>query len=177
MAKLEHGSTRDEAALAATLPAGSLPGIFGKLTQEHREAARLLERLRQDGDPDLRRGLFPEVRNKLLAHEEGELMELYTLLRRDPRTRALTERHDRQAGQLRVLVDALSSLEPDDPAWPSRLADVIAELEQHVADEEGQYFPEACAVLGREESERLEAVYTTSRQRILEKLQELAEVT
>ena len=60
-------------------------GVFTKLSVEHAEAAVMLERLAQTSDIDLRRGLFFELRDKLLAHEEAELMELYPHLRRDPR--------------------------------------------------------------------------------------------
>jgi hypothetical protein len=156
---------------------GSLPGIFGRLCEEHREVAALLERLAQSDDPHLRRGLFPEVRDKLLAHEEGELMELYACLRRDSRTRSIADTHDRGAGELRVLVDALSSLEPNDPDWPAALARLKVALTQHVAEEEGTYFPEASALLGPEESARLEHSYLTTKQRVLERFEELAAVT
>jgi hemerythrin superfamily protein len=156
---------------------GSFPGIFARLSEEHREVAALLEQLSQDEDPKLRRGLFPEVRDKLLAHEEGELMELYTCLRRDPRTRAIAETHDRSAGELRVLVDALSSLEPNDPDWPSALARLREALTQHAAEEEGSYFPEASALLGPEEAMRLEQSYMVTKQRVLERFEQLATVT
>jgi hypothetical protein len=178
MAKLDEPTAKDaDAAWVEKVWSGSFPGIFARLSQEHREAAALLERLAQDPDPGLRRGLFPEVRDKLLAHEEGELMELYTRLRRDPRTRAIAEAHDRSAGELRVLVDALSSLEPNDPDWPGALGRLRTALTQHAAEEEGSYFPEASALLGPEEAVRLEQSYVATRQRVLERFEKLAAVT
>jgi hypothetical protein len=178
MNKLDEPTMKDaEAAWVGTRWGGSLHGIFGRLSQEHREAAAMLERLEQSDDPHLRRGLFPELRDKLLAHEEGELMELYPQLRRDACTRDIADQHDRGAGELRVIVDALSSLEPNDPAWPDALARLKLALTRHVAEEEGSYFPEASALLGPEESARLEQSYLVTKQRVLERFEELAPVT
>jgi hypothetical protein len=151
---------------------GSSQGIFAKLAQEHSEAAVLIGRLSRGSDSDLRRGLFPELRDKLLAHEEAELLELYTALRRNERTRAISEAHDTGAGRLHVCIDVVGALEPDDPDWASAFEQLVAAFEEHVATEEGEYFPKASQVLSVEEAQRLEQAHTRTRQRVLNRLQE-----
>jgi hemerythrin superfamily protein len=149
-----------------------LRGIFARLSAEHGEAALLVERLRTSTDPDLRRAFFPELRDKLLAHEEAELMELYPLLRQHEQTRTLTAEHDRDAGHLHVLIDAVGALEPDDLNWRETFGRLAQALERHVAQEENEIFPTASVAIGTDKAEALEATYVTARQRILERLQE-----
>lgn len=146
-----------------------LTGIFRQLTEEHGEVWALLKRL-VDADAERRAELFPFVRKELLSHERAELSELYPLLSARIETRSIAEEHDQEAGEMESLLDELSDQPYDGPLWDSlvrRLADAV---EHHIEEEEGEYFPVAQDVLGRDMTQALERRYLEKKQMLLQQL-------
>jgi hemerythrin superfamily protein len=145
-------------------------GIFTQLMKEHGEVGALLKRVAMTSDPQVRRELFPEIRESLLAHEEGELTELYPVLRQHSETRAMAIEHDAEATQLRDVIQVLHTTAFDAPTWGETFKQLVSLVEHHVQEEESQYFPKANDVLGKERAEQLETAYLRIKGQVKERL-------
>src|SRR5580658_5507645 len=68
-----------------------LVGVFGTLAEQHGEVGALLKRAKADASK--RTELWPTIRAMLRSHEEGELREVYPVLREYAELRAFADRH------------------------------------------------------------------------------------
>ncbi|MET0388295.1 MAG: hemerythrin domain-containing protein [Polyangiales bacterium] len=125
-----------------------LHGVFRKLAQEHGEASALLMRLKHSKDPALRRELFPRIRQELLAHEKSELQVVFPILREHTDTQQIAADHHQDALELEQLIDQLSHMSTDDAAWQTTFDSLVDRVQQHVHEEESDFFPTAQRVLG-----------------------------
>ncbi len=160
--RLEERASKNMAA-AKTAKAGA-GGVFGKLIQEHEEAAALLRRLRTSTTAGERQRLYAEVRQQLLAHERGELAEVYPVFVRYEATRQIAAAHDANARQIEAAIRALDAAGADGTAWEPALARLVTMVEHHVDEEEREYFPVAQSVLGDELSQALLERYQARKQ-------------
>jgi hemerythrin-like domain-containing protein len=133
-----------------------LTGIFRHLAQEHGEVSALLMQLKASSDPDKCRELFSTIRYELLAHEQGELRELYPVLHDNVQTRAIAEAHEKDAKSLEKAIVALRKVALDSPTWQPTLDRLIEHVQAHVHEEESEYFPLAQRVFGERANELLE---------------------
>jgi hypothetical protein len=159
----EMASKAAGAMKAAKAMATGLTGVFKQLAREHGEVTALLLRVKQSSDVQTRRELFPKIRKELLAHEKGELREVYPAFRQHTELQAMAESHEQEAGQLEALLNELNALPSEDPAWPQKFANLVELVEHHTKEEEDEYFPTASRILGKEETERLQAPYEKAR--------------
>src|ERR1700733_11384094 len=90
-------------------------GVFATLARQHGEVTALLERCR--GHRDRRAGLWPEIRNQLLAHERSEMRVLYPELRLHDATRTLADHHDAEAQAIEGMIARLDAEPIDSEAW------------------------------------------------------------
>lgn len=127
-----------------------LTGVFNLLAQQHAEASALLTRARASTDPEKRRDLWSKIRAELLSHEKGERQVVYPELRRFPETQLIADEHDREAGELEMKIHQVDGADPASDAWAVKLDELIAFLQQHVDEEENEFFPKAIDVLGDE---------------------------
>ncbi|HTU62128.1 MAG TPA: hemerythrin domain-containing protein, partial [Polyangiales bacterium] len=118
-----------------------LSGVFRHLVREHGEVSTLLLRLKFSADPNMRRELWSEVRAELLSHERAEITEVYPALRQDKQTLAMVQEHDTDASDLEELIDELSATDVTSDRWQPTLERLIAAVQEHVRDEEEEYFP------------------------------------
>ena len=132
-----------------------LTGVFAQLSREHGEVTALLYRVKASSDPKVRQEFFPKIRTELLAHEEGELAEVYPAFRRDERLARYAVEHEAEAQELERQILVISRTDYGDPSWPQLFSQLVERVSQHVKEEEGTFFPAANRVLGREESERI----------------------
>jgi hemerythrin superfamily protein len=143
-------------AKAAKAALEGLTGVFRHLAKEHGEVSALLLRLKASSDPDVRRELWPTIRRELLAHERGEIKELYPILRSNSQTEEMANEHDRDAGELDRAIEAVTAAAVDSANWSSALDVLVERVQQHVHQEEDEYFPTAQRVFKDRASELLE---------------------
>jgi len=147
-----------------------LRGVFLHLAEEHGEVGALMKRVSKSSDAQVRREHYPQIRIELLSHERGELAEVYSLLSNYLGTRDLAAAHNIEADQLESTIAAVDALDFTSPAWGPAFERLFAMVQQHVAEEENDFFPRAQAVLGEGESkallERYEAAKKTAKQRL-----------
>src|SRR5277367_7049308 len=161
--RTEEIASRMGAAKTVKAAVESPHGVFEKLTEEHREIAALLMRVKATSDPEVRRALFPKVRTEMLAHDKGEFREVYPAFDQHPELQPMAKEHNVEATQLERSLEQLSGVPPTDASWES-LFDKLVELAvQHTREEEDEYFPAAERVLGRDEAERLQGRYEAAK--------------
>jgi hypothetical protein len=118
-----------------------IDGVFRHLVREHGEATALLMRLKFSADPTLRAELWPAIRRELLAHEEAEMRVVYPALRGVADTRGMAVEHDRDAEELKQAIDEQHAIAVDSELWQPGLERLIQLVQEHVRDEEEEYFP------------------------------------
>lgn len=140
--KLEELASKAVGAIKATQATlEGLSGVFRHLVREHGEVSALLLRLKFSADPAMRRELWSLVRAELLSHERAEISEVYPTLRQDTQTQAMVLEHDGDASELEELIDELNAIDTKSDRWQPTLERLIAAVQEHVRDEEEEYFP------------------------------------
>jgi hemerythrin superfamily protein len=142
-----------------------LTGVFQHLAREHGEVTALLLRVKSSSDPKVRAELFPKIREELLSHEKGELAEVYPAFRGNAELEDIASRHGREASQLEERIQSISVLAYNDPTWGDRFSEIVELVSTHVKEEEGEFFPAAERVLGRETADRLLPRYEEAKAR------------
>jgi Hemerythrin HHE cation binding domain len=132
-----------------------LRGVFRLLAAQHREMLTLLARLAASREGQEQQRLWANARCRLLAHERAEMTTVYSLLDSFPTTEQLAQRHAHGARGLEAAVDELDSLAPGDPHHGEKLLALVALVNKHAAEEEGEYFVRAQAHIGRRRAESL----------------------
>jgi hypothetical protein len=148
---------------AAKATVENLHGVFKQLTREHGEVTALLIRVKTSTDPKVRRELFPTIRETLLAHEKGELAEVYPAFRQHDDLESYAAMHQAESGALERTIEQLTAMPYDDAAWGTtfaRLADMVA---HHAAEEEDEFFPAANKVLGKQAAEKMLTRYLATK--------------
>lgn len=132
-----------------------LSGIFKTLMEEHGKVSALLMRVKASNDPELRRELWPTIRQELLSHEKGEVTVLYPAFKRHAETAAIEHEHNADASGLQRLIETLHVMDVADAGWGPTFEQLVASVEKHVALEEDSYFPLGSRVFG-DDAEKLD---------------------
>lgn len=132
-----------------------LRGVFLHLAEEHGEVGSLIKRVRNTAEGDVRRDHWPQIRLELLSHERAESQEIYPLLEDYDSTRAVARLHAEESQQLEAAIARVDALDPSTAAWGDAFEALAVLVEQHVEEEEGDFFPKAQIALGEEKSEAL----------------------
>jgi hemerythrin superfamily protein len=156
-------------AMAAKATLEGLEGVFRHLAREHGEVSTLLMRLKASSDPDTRRELWPTIRRELLSHEQAELREVYPVLRQNADTRAMADEHDQDAKSLEEVIHELTQTAVDSERWQPTLERLIAQVQEHVRDEEEEYFPIADRAF-KEGSEEIQERYEQAKAEAMRQL-------
>jgi hemerythrin superfamily protein len=144
-------------------------GVFVTLVEQHRQIAELLIQAGSIDSGSKRRERWAEARRRLLAHERAEALEVYAALEGRNGTRETLEQHRHQAAELESAIFEMDALDAESDAWVERLRDVIAMLEDHVRDEESDFFPRAQNLL-RASTDDLDERYKSAYREVLHTL-------
>lgn len=154
------------AAKAAKATVEGVTGVFKQLMREHGEVTALLARVKKSSDIEVRRELFPKIREELVSHEKGELAEVYPVFKQHEDLAGFAETHERDAGALERRILRLSAMAYDDGEWASAFEDLVNAVSQHVKEEESEFFPIASRTLGKEVTEGLTSRYQAKKQAV-----------
>jgi hypothetical protein len=147
-----------------------LKGVFNRLAEQHHEVGSLLSRAEAADDPSSRAGLWRQIRKQLVAHEQGELLEIYPVLAGYERTREIALAHSNHASELEELISEVDALAPQSAEWKPALMRLIETVKEHVELEETQFFPAAQEAMGEEAARLLEKPFLDAEQMALNKL-------
>jgi Hemerythrin HHE cation binding domain len=142
-----------------------LKGVFRHLMEEHGKVGALIKRVSMSSDEKVRAELFPTIRTELLGHESGELMALYPALAEYPETSYIADEHAKQAGEMERAIAELDELSFSDAGWGPAFDRLATLVEQHVTQEESDYFPKAQKVIGEERAEQLLPAFEAAKKR------------
>lgn len=136
-----------------------LTGVLAKLVEQHHEVSTLLSIASGTDDLATRSELWRQIREALLSHEQAELLALYPVLETYLSTREIAHRHALQASELEDLVFQMDDIEVRSDRWRPALERLIVQVKEHIAKEEGEFFPRAQEALGEYRTNKLEATY------------------
>jgi hypothetical protein len=142
-----------------------LVGVFNLLAQQHEQAASLLTRAKQASDPSKRRELWSQVRCELICHERAELGTVYPVLEENPTSADIARAHADSARELEAAIASVDALGYDSESWESSLHSLIQLVQQHVEQEEKEFFPRAQGTLGKEAAHALERPFLAAQQK------------
>jgi hemerythrin superfamily protein len=149
---------------AAKARISGLVGVFKTLAEQHGQIAAMLERARTSDDKFSE--LWPEIRRELLSHEQGEIREVYPVLRELDETRALADHHDAEAREMEQLIANIHELAAGSPARRETYQQLVDKMLHHAREEEDDIFPRAQDAIGKDEAEALEARFLAAKQQI-----------
>jgi len=154
----------------ASATARPLTGVFEVLAEQHRHALELLRRAGSTANPVKRRQHWAEARRRLISHERAEEQVVYSMLEHHDDAQTLLDQHGDQAVELELAIAELDSLDIDSEDWIGRLRDVMAMVDDHVRDEENDFFPRAQRLLGENLARELEDPYANAQREVLHSL-------
>jgi hemerythrin HHE cation binding domain-containing protein len=136
--------------------AQGLVGVFNVLAQQHEQAASLLTRAKQANDPAKRRELWSQVRCELICHERAELGTVYPVFEENPASADMARAHADSARDLEAAIANVDALGYDSDSWEGSLQSLIQLVQQHVEQEEQEFFPRAQDTIGKDAAHGLE---------------------
>lgn len=155
---------------ASSTTARPLTGVFEVLAEQHREALELLRRAGTVGSPQKRRQFWTEARRRLLSHERAEEQVVYAMLEGHDEAETVLEQHGDQAVELELAIAELDASDEASDEWVSRMRDLMAMVDDHVRDEETEFFQRAQEVLGENTARELEEPYMNAQRDVLHTL-------
>jgi len=147
------------AAKVAKATLKGLTGVFKHLMQEHGEVSVLMKRVSMSSDAQVRREHYPKIRMELLSHERAEIAEVYALLGRREDTREMVADHNAEARDLEAAIRGLDMLDPTGSEWGPAFERMAVLVEEHVAEEESNFFPRAQEAIGEDLAKTLLSAY------------------
>jgi hemerythrin superfamily protein len=145
-------------------------GVFATLVEQHRHVAELLILAGTTEAPAKRSERWAEARRRLLSHERAEALEVYAVLASNSSAKEMLEQHAQQGAELESAIAELDATAAESDEWIERLRDVIAMVEDHVRDEESDFFPRAQALLGDSTSRDLDERFQSAQREVLHTL-------
>lgn len=140
-----------------------LSGVFKMLAEEHGELTQMMRNTLESANKGRRRDLYSEIRRRLLAHEYGELKELYPALSIYDGMRQMAAIHSEDTFELAATIKGLDSLILDGERWTEQFQLLTRLVIQHSFQEETEFFPKAFERIGKDEAERLQGFYESAR--------------
>lgn len=160
MSTADHPAPTPLAYSRPSRAAPALTGVFLTLLEQHRE---VLEALRAAGSldaPSKRRERWLSARGDLLSHERAEHQVIYRRLDDQPAAHSVVEQHRLQADELETAIAELDAADSGSERWREKLDDLLAMLDDHVRDEEHDFFPVALALIGERAAQDLDSELT-----------------
>lgn len=149
--------------------AKGLTGVFAKLAEQHQEAAVLLKRAASVDDVEKRRDLWTTLRGELLSHERGERQVVYPALERHPDLEDIVRHHNQEADTLEAAINEIDAAGCASPSWEANLKRLTTLIQEHVDEEEGEFFPRAQGALGKDAARDLEGPFMAAKERAMDR--------
>jgi len=153
--------------------AQGLVGVFNVLAQQHEQAASLLTRAKQANDPAKRRDLWSQVRRELICHGRAELSTVYPVIEENPASAEIAREHADSSRGLEAAIANVDALGHDSSGWESALDSLIQLVQQHVEQEEKEFFPRAQDTMGKEAAHALERPFLAAQQQCMSQMSQL----
>lgn len=145
--------------------------IFSLLHQDHENVATIFkkfEAMTKQETPETGERLFNELYTELNLHAQVEEDIVYPFFEEKPETRDIVEESLKEHEEIESLLAELKGMRPDDSnwkEWKSKLDDLKEQVEHHVREEEGEFFPKAQSIVSAEQAREMgETVEATKKE-------------
>jgi hemerythrin superfamily protein len=126
------------------------------LKKDHEKVKSLFKQFeKQEDDPERARQTFEEIAKELQVHSKLEEQIFYPELRDYKETHDLVLEAVEEHHVVDTLIEELSGMSADDEAFSAKCTVLKENVEHHVEEEEGEFFPKAEKILGKARSEWL----------------------
>lgn len=149
--------------------ARALVGVFQTLVNEHRKAAELMQRIVHQS-AESRQQAWPILRRQLLSHDRAEELEVYAALEGYDGARDILEHHKLEAAELEGAINELDAVDYESDQWMAKLSDIVALFEDHVRDEETEYFFRMQQLLGEDRARELHERFVSAQREVVHSL-------
>ena len=156
---------------ASSTTARPLTGVFETLSEQHRQGLELLLGAGSPQSTSKRRESWEAARRWLLSHERAEMETVFSALEGYAAADKLLKAHTQQAIELESAINQLESTNVESDTWIERLRDVIAMLDDHLRDEESEFFQRAQELLGENTARALDAPFMARQRELLRALE------
>ena len=148
-----------------------LRGVFLHLAEEHGEVGALMKKVSKSTDAQFRREHFPHIRAELLSHEKGELAEVYSVLANYESLRDVVLKHNDEAHTLEKAIANVDAQDFASEEWGSAFQRLFGLVQQHVDEEEKEFFQRAQQVIDEDESKAILKRYEAAKKSVKAHLQ------
>jgi hemerythrin superfamily protein len=128
--------------------------VIDVLMTDHREVEEMFAELEglfgPGADTERRRQVTDEVTIELVKHAVAEEVAVYPRVK-DKVSAEEAERAKREHAEAEETMKRLEKMDSDDPRFEAEIRTLMAEIREHVAEEEGQMFPHMRTVFTDEE--------------------------
>jgi hemerythrin superfamily protein len=137
------------------------------LEADHREVEDLFEELESAQSAAEKREVFEEIADKLAVHAAIEERHFYPAAKSKDTEDLLREAAEEHLSVKRLIADLLA-LDAKDETFDAKAKVLKEQVEHHVEEEEGELFPKAKKVLGKDALDTLEQEMTATREELME---------
>ncbi len=126
------------------------------LSTDHREVEAMFTELetlmqtRSGTDDELRRDLADQITIELVRHAVAEEVAVYPKVKEKVSAEE-AERAKQEHAEAEKTMKRLEGLDPDDASFEQEIRTLMAEIREHVAEEEGEMFPRMREIMSEEE--------------------------
>jgi hemerythrin-like domain-containing protein len=120
------------------------------LSEQHREVEKLFAAFEKADDAEDKEALFEEIADKLAVHTKIEEQIFYPAVREKKTEDMLLEAFVEHTSAKRLLADMLEA-DPSEASFDAQMKVLKEQIEHHVEEEEGELFPAAKKLLGKDE--------------------------
>jgi len=127
------------------------------LKEDHQIVAGFFDRLQAEakGAPQLREGLFAQLKYELETHATVEEKLFYPRLEKIKEVHDLVRESYQEHALVKQLLSELANMPMEDPDWNAKLSVLKENVQQHVEEEENELFKLARKELGEAQLEEL----------------------
>jgi hemerythrin superfamily protein len=147
----------------------ALTGVFETLINEHRKAVEQLERIAHQS-AESRQQSWPILRRQLLSHDRAEELEVYAALEGYEGARDILQHHKLDAAEFEGAINELDAVDYESEQWIAKLRDIVAMFDDHIRDEETEYFPRAQELLGENKTRELHDRFVSAQREVIHTL-------
>lgn len=141
--------------------------IINALKKDHEFVKHILETLEDTTERAVKTRLesFQKLVKEFTIHGEFEEKYFYPLLKEKSDTHDLVLEAYEEHHEVKLMLQEIEALTPDDERWIAKLTVVKENIEHHVKEEENSLFPKAKNLISEPELDQLEKEYKLFKQK------------
>jgi hemerythrin superfamily protein len=125
------------------------------LKADHERVKSLYEQFKSENGRQQQILLFENIRNELLAHAQIEETVFYPAFKNYPDFKQIIDQSYADHQKVKNELKAISALPDNSPELVNKVETVMADVQKHINDEEGELFAMVRKIMRRNEREQL----------------------